>query len=294
MTINVASFDAYKMDAEPIIADAKLTLEAMDKAAGNYKSAWNGAIKAAKDEWNAEVNRLYADEQSPLSQVRVLGDLNEKLLPKDAIVVSGSGSIPSDMQRVWRARVAGTYHMEYGFSCMGYEVAAALGAKIAQPDREVVCIVGDGAYAMLHTELLTAVQEERKIIVVVFDNAGFHCIDNLQHSQNIEHFGNEWKHRSPKDDRLSGKSVVVDYAKNGESWGAKGFTVHTAAELEVAVKAALTEEGSCVIDVKTAPKSMTHGYESWWRVGTAQVAENPAVEEAARAMATEVAKARQF
>jgi 3D-(3,5/4)-trihydroxycyclohexane-1,2-dione acylhydrolase (decyclizing) len=294
LSINAASFDAYKMNGEPLIADAKLTLEALDKAAPNYKSAWGSRIKEVKDEWNKEVDRLYHEEiPGSLSQARVLGELNERLLPKEAIVVSGSGSIPSDMQRVWRARVADTYHMEYGFSCMGYEVAAALGAKIAKPESEVVCLVGDGAYTMLHTELLTAVQENKKIIIIVLDNAGFHCIDNLQNSQHIEHFGNEWKHRSASG-RLDGPSVSVDYAKNGESWGAKGFSARTIAELEDAVKKALSEKGPVVIDVKTSPKSMTKGYESWWRVGTAQVSTNPEVEKAAKAMAAEVTKVRKF
>ena len=297
--INVASFDAYKMNAEPLIADVKLTLEALTKAAAGYKSQWGDAIKAIRDEWKAEVDTLYGEDAPPavdgplLSQARVLGELNDRLLPKDAIVVSGSGSVPSDMQRVWRVRAADTYHMEYAFSCMGYEVAAALGAKIARPEKEVVTIIGDGAYTMLHSELLTAVQENKKIIVVVLDNAGFHCIDNLQHSQGISHFGNEWKSRDGQG-LLAGKSVQVDYAKNGESWGALGLRARTPEELAQAVKEALASKNSVVIDVKVSPKTMTHGYEAWWRVGTAQVSVNPEVEKAAKAMAVEAAKAKQF
>jgi 3D-(3,5/4)-trihydroxycyclohexane-1,2-dione acylhydrolase (decyclizing) len=293
--INIASFDAYKMHGEPIIADAKLMLEALTSAASGYKSAWGDRIKTVKDEWNAEVDRLYNEEDPRgLSQVRVLGELNDRLLPKDAIALSGSGSIPSDMQRVWRTRVPNTYHLEYAFSCMGYEIAAALGVKIACPDQEVVAIVGDGAYTMLHTELLTAVQEGKKIIVVVLDNAGFHCIDNLQHSQGILHFGNEWKARDEKSGQLAGASVQVDYAKNAESWGALGLRAKTVEELREAVKTALAAKGPVLIDAKVSPKSMTHGYESWWRVGTAQVSSNPEVEQAARAMAAEIAKARKF
>ncbi|MDR0404079.1 MAG: 3D-(3,5/4)-trihydroxycyclohexane-1,2-dione acylhydrolase (decyclizing) [Treponema sp.] len=298
--INVASFDAYKMNAEPIIADAKLMLEALTGAAGSYRSQWGDKIRAARDEWNAEVDRLYAENAEPapdgkplLSQARVLGELNDRLLPKDAIVVSGSGSIPSDMQRVWRARTPETYHMEYAFSCMGYEVAAALGTKIAFPGKEVVTIIGDGAYTMLHSELLTAVQERKKIIVVVLDNAGFHCIDNLQNSQGIDHFGNEWKTRDDSG-RLAGNSVRVDYAKNGESWGALGLRARTPEELAAAVKEALAADGPVVIDVKVSPKTMTHGYESWWRVGTAQVSDNPEVVKAAKEMASEVEKTRKF
>jgi 3D-(3,5/4)-trihydroxycyclohexane-1,2-dione acylhydrolase (decyclizing) len=298
--INVASFDAYKMNGEPIIADAKLTLEALVPALSGYTASWGGRIQEVRDEWKAEVDRLYCEEIPPgpngplLSQARVLGELNDRLLPPETIVVSGSGSIPSDMQRVWRTRVMGTYHLEYAFSCMGYEVAAALGVKIACPEKEVVAIIGDGAYTMLHTELLTAVQEGKKIIVLVLDNAGFHCIDNLQHSQGIGHFGNEWKTRNEASGLLEGPPVAVDYAKNGESWGALGLRARTAEELAGAVKEALAAKGPVVIDIKVGAKTMTHGYESWWRVGTAQVSSNPEVQKAAREMAAEVTKTRKF
>jgi 3D-(3,5/4)-trihydroxycyclohexane-1,2-dione acylhydrolase (decyclizing) len=295
--INVAGFDAYKMNAEPIVADAKLALGAIAEAlsAKGYKSVWGGEIERERALWAAEVDRLYAEEDPRgLSQARCLGELNDRLLPKDAIAVSGSGSIPSDMQRVWRTRSPGAYHMEYGFSCMGYEVAAALGAKIAEPGREVVAIVGDGAYTMLHTELLTAVQEGRKIIVVVLDNAGFHCIDNLQASQGIVHFGNEWRARDPATGRLTGAPVAVDFAKNAESWGAVGLRAHSVAEFREAVARALAEKGPVVIDAKVSPKSMTKGYDAWWRVGTAEVSDNPEVVKAAAEVKANVAKARKF
>jgi 3D-(3,5/4)-trihydroxycyclohexane-1,2-dione acylhydrolase (decyclizing) len=295
--INVAPFDAYKMNGEPIVADAKLALAAITKTLSKegYRSTWGNTIERERENWKQEVDRLYTEElPEGLSQAHCLGELNDRLLPQNAIVISGSGSIPSDMQRVWRTRVPGTYHMEYGFSCMGYEVAAALGVKIAEPDREVVAIVGDGAYTMLHTELLTAVQEGRKIIVIVLDNSGFHCIDNLQSSQGIVSFGNEWKRRDPATDRLAGESLAVDFAKNAESWGAKGFRARTVEEFRSAVRRALKETGPVVIDAKVAPKSMTNGYESWWRVGTAEVSENPAVMAAAAAVKKQVAKVRKF
>ena len=295
--INVAAFDAFKMNGEPIVADAKLTLAALTLALGKdgYRSAWGKVIERERETWKLEVDRLYAKElPEGLSQVRCLGELNDWLLPKNAIVISGSGSIPSDMQRVWRTRTPGSYHMEYGFSCMGYEVAAALGVKIAEPDREVIAIVGDGAYTMLHTELLTAVQEGCKIIVIVLDNSGFQCIDNLQTSQGISHFGNEWRRRDPKTGLLAGENLHVDFAKNAESWGAKGFRARTLDEFRRAVRKALKEEGPVVIDAKVVPKSMTGGYEAWWRVGTAEVSENPAVVMAALEVKKQVAKVRKF
>jgi 3D-(3,5/4)-trihydroxycyclohexane-1,2-dione acylhydrolase (decyclizing) len=292
------------------VADAKLCLAALNAKLGRkgYRSAWANEIETERGLWNAEVDRLYASEVSSpevsglegsggqgLAQIRAIGELNDSLLPKSAIVVSGSGSIPSDMQRTWRVRVPGTYHMEYGFSCMGYELAATLGAKIACPDRECVTIIGDGAYAMLHSELLTAVQEGRKIIVVVLDNSGFQCIDNLQNSQGIEHFGNEWKRRDKESGRLSGPSVAVDFAKNAESWGALGLKAHNVEEFRKAVRRALrVKDRPVVIDAKVSPKSMTGGYESWWNVGTAQVADRPEIEAAAKAVDEERRKARRY
>jgi len=297
ISINVASFDAYKLNSLPIVADAKLTLEALlsQPQLSGYKSGWGETIETERNLWKEEVDRLYQEVvPSSLSQARVLGELNDRLLPPSAIVVSGSGSIPSDMQRVWRTRVRGTYHMEYAFSCMGYEVAAALGAKIAHPDREVVTIIGDGAYTMLHTELLTSIQEGRKIIVVVLDNAGFHCIDNLQNSQGIVHYGNEWRRREDETGRLTGSSLSVDYALNAQSWGAVGLRADTIEELEQAVKQALAEKVSTLIHCHVAPKSMTKGYDSWWRVGTAEVSNNPKVVEAWTELQSEIAKTRQF
>jgi len=295
--INVASFDAYKMNAEPIVADAKLTLAALTAYLGHkgYASAWDEEIAREKELWDKEVDRLYSiEDPAGLSQIRAIGELNDVLLPKNAIVISGSGSIPSDMQRTWRVRTTGTYHMEYGFSCMGYEIAAALGAKLAAPESECVAIVGDGAYTMLHTELLTAVQEGQKIIIVVLDNQGFQCIDNLQNSQGISHFGNEWKRRDPATGQLSGASMSVDFAKNAESWGAVGLRASNVDEFRCAVQKALKETRPVVIDAKVGTKSMTGGYESWWHVGTAEVADNPKIEQAAREVKAELAKARKY
>ena len=295
--INVAAFDATKMNSEPIVADAKLAMAAITEALarGGYHSEWGEAIERERSIWKSKVDELYNEEgQGGLSQVRCLGELNDRLLPKDAIVVAGSGSIPSDMQRVWRTRAPRSYHMEYGFSCMGYEIAAALGAKLAEPGREVVALVGDGSYTMLHSELLTAVQEGRKIIIVVLDNSGFQCIDNLQISQGIVHFGNEWKHRDEATGRLTGKNLQVDFAKNAESWGAKGLRATTVEAFRLAVRQALQETGPVVIDAKVTAKSMTSGYESWWRVGTAEVSDNPAVVSAALEVKENIAKSRQF
>jgi 3D-(3,5/4)-trihydroxycyclohexane-1,2-dione acylhydrolase (decyclizing) len=177
---------------------------------------------------------------------------------------------------------------------MGYEIAAALGAKMVEPDREVFALVGDGSYTMLHSELLTSLQEGMKINVVVFDNNGYQCINNLQTSQGITRYGNDLRYRNPKTGKLSGKRLPVDFAENGESYGARGFRVRTMAELYEAVKKALKETRSTVIDVKVTPNSMTEGYASWWRLGTAEVSRNKKVVEAARRLKGEIAKAKRY
>ncbi len=297
LTVNASSFDAHKMGAVPVIADAKAALDALTRALtkAGYRSTYTKQIHDARKRWTAEVDRLYErDDPAGLSQARCLGELNERLLPKDAIVIGASGSLPGDLQRVWRPRSADAYHMEYGFSCMGYEIAAALGAKMAAPDREVFALVGDGSYVMLHSELLTSIMEGLKINVVVFDNSGFQCIDNLQVSQGITKYGNEWRRRDPKTGLLTGEPVPIDFARNGESYGARAFTVRTIAELRDAVRQALRERRSTVIDIKVTPKSMTQGYGSWWRVGTAEVSKNRRVVAAARRQKAEAAKARKL
>jgi len=293
--VNVAPFDAHKMNALPVVADVKAALAALTRQLAGYRSGYGSEITRAREQWTAEVDRLYAAEDPDgLSQTRCLGELNTRLLPRNAVVVGASGSLPGDLQRVWRPRLAGGYHMEYGFSCMGYEIAGALGAKLAEPEREVFALVGDGSYVMLHSELLTSLQEGLKINVVVFDNNGFQCIDNLQVSQGISAFGSQRRSRNPKTGRLTGETLALDFAGNAASYGARGLKARTLEEFRRAVKKALKESRSTVIDVKVTPKSMTGGYESWWRVGTAEVSRNKDVVEAAGLLKKEIAKSRKF
>jgi 3D-(3,5/4)-trihydroxycyclohexane-1,2-dione acylhydrolase (decyclizing) len=297
LAVNVNRFDAYKMEATQMVGDARESLNVLARALlrKRYRSAYTGEVAAARGDWKAEVDRLYSvDDPSGLSQTRCLGELNERLLPKNAIVVAASGSLPGDLQRVWRPRKKDSYHMEYGFSCMGYEIAAALGAKMADPEREVFALVGDGSYVMLHSELLTSLMEGIKINVLVFDNHGFQVIDNLQTSQGIQGYGNPWRYRDPASGRLTGEYVALDFARNGESYGAVGLRARTREELRGAVRRALRADRSTVIDIKVTEKSMTRGYDSWWRVGTAEVSENPKVVEAARRLKEQLARARKF
>lgn len=300
ITLNVNSFDARKMDAEPFLCDAKIGLrqlaEALEQA--DYASGWGEKVAAVRSEWIAEADRLYALEQdaSGYSQLGVLGMLNEELLEPTDIIVGASGSLPGDLQRLWRARAELTYHMEYGFSCMGYEVSGAFGAKLASPEREVYVMAGDGSFVMLHSELLTSIQEGTKITVLLFDNNGFGCIDNLQRSQGIPKFGCELRYRNPETGRLDGggAKVPVSYAKIAEGYGCRTWTVTNADELRTAVREARKSPVSTLIDIKVGFDSMSDGYESWWRVGTPEVSEKPEVVQASREMARESSKARQF
>lgn len=300
ISLNVNSFDAYKMNAHPFLCDAKAGLEAVGAELEKlgYKSSYTDEIAKVKTQWNSEVDRLYSSEMdgADYSQLRALGLMNEELFDKDAIVVGASGSLPGDLQRVWRSRTKDCYHMEYGFSCMGYEVSGAVGAKIAAPEREVYVMLGDGSFVMLHSELLTSIQEGIKINIMLFDNNGFGCIDNLQRSQGIPKFGCELKYRNPETGRLDegGKLIPVDYAKIAEGYGCNVWRVSNSEELKKAVTEAKKSKISTLIDIKVGFDSMSDGYDSWWRVGTPEVSEKQSVLEAHRNLKENIAKVRQY
>lgn len=283
VTVNVNAFDAYKMNAHPFIADARTALEQLTSVLRDrgYAGAYEGEPAAIRKEWDTEVDRLYSlDDSQGLSQTRVMGIMNDFLGEND-VIVSASGSLPSDLERLWRPKGGDTYHLEYGFSCMGYEVPGALGAKLAVgDDREVYTLVGDGGFLMLHSELLTSLQERKKIVIVLIDNKGFHCIDNLQGSKGIPHFGCEFRYRDEKTGTLSGEDMPVDYAALAGAYGCDAYRATTAAEFEDALKKAKESTRSVLIDVKSVKKSMTDGYESWWRVGIPEVSNKKEVVEA--------------
>lgn len=297
LTLNVNGFDACKMDAVPIVADARESLRGIAAALKKegYKSGFAAShIKELKDEWNREVERLFLDERKEgLSQTRVLGELDKLIEPED-IVMGSSGSLPGCLQRIWRPKRSNTYHVEYGFSCMGYEVAGALGIKMAEPEKEVFSMVGDGSYLMLHSELFTSIQEGYKINILLMDNNGYQCIRNLQVSKGTDQFGNEFRFRSKETGRLTGDFVPIDFAANARSYGARAWTVRTIDELREAVRAARKEKVSTLIDIKVLPGSMTHGYENWWRVGVAEVSTSKKVQSAYEENRENVKKARLY
>ncbi len=320
VNVNIAAFDAYKMDGVRVKADVKAALESLqaELEKAGYKSVYAGEIADAKWQWESELERLFNVEytgegfvpeidghlddkiseynehfKGSLTQTKALGILDAEL-DDDAVVVGSSGSLPGDLQRVWRPKSRETYHMEYGYSVMGYEVAAALGAKLARPGSEVYAMLGDGSFMMLHSEIVTALQEGAKINLVVMDNAEFGCINNLQMERGQGSFGTEFRYRDKKTGKLTGGLMAIDYAKIGEGYGAKGYSVKTQDELREAVSDAKTQSVSTIIDIKVLPKTMTHGYEGFWRCGTAEVAKNKEVVKVTDEQREELKKARQY
>lgn len=303
VNINVSRFHAYKLDGIQVVGDAGAALEMLDEALGktgyHVSDAYAADIKAAKAAYTKEVERVFhiqfGDNFVPevdddfdykaaekaykeavgetLPQTRVLGLLEEHMNP-NGIIVGASGSLPGDLQRVWRPKTVGSYHVEYGFSCMGYEVNAALGVKLAEPQREVYALVGDYAYMMLHSELPTSIAEGKKINVILFDNMQGGCINNLEIGHGQGSYGTEFRFRNEKTGQLDGAYVPVDFAMNAASYGCKSYTAHTEEELIAAIEDAKKQKVSTLIDCKVMPKTMVHGYGDWWRVGVAQVSKS--------------------
>lgn len=320
LTINVSEYHASKLDAVKIVADAKLALLALETELERigYRSGYTDEIEQAKQAWQQELDRLrsiqyrkqgftpevagqldqvlpeFADTfQSCLTQTEVIGLVNA-LIEEDAIIVGASGSLPGDLQRMWECRRPNTYHMEYGYSCMGYEIAGALGVKMAEPDKEVYAMVGDGSYLMLHSELLTSIQEGKKINVLLFDNASFGCINNLQMGNGMGSFGTEFRYRNPETGRLDGRLMTVDYAGSAAGYGVKTYRVRTTDELRAAIADAKRQTVSTLLDIKVLPKTMTCGYEAWWHVGIAGVSHNAAVRAAYREKEANLKHARPY
>lgn len=272
--LNVSAFDGLKMDGMLLQADAKSGLRALQQGlkAENYctQPQYQQTIATLKQQWNQEVDKLYQVSLAQgNAQTHVLGVINQFIQPED-IVVCAAGSLPGDLHRLWRTTKTHTYHMEYGFSCMGYEIAGGLGVKMANPLAEVYVIVGDGSYLMLHSELLTSLQEGYKINIIVLNNHGYQCIKNLQMACGSEGFGNEFRYRKQHTKRLDGNIMPVDFRLYAESLGAKAFYAKNSQELHAALSAAKSATISTVIEVPVLPGTMSQGYESWWRVGVAE------------------------
>lgn len=316
ITVNTDRFDAYKLSAVKAVCDAKLGIEALDAEIGEYITSYTTEIADAKDAWDKETARLaeykYDDDFEPIIKARYNDTIPEfiektggtitqtsalslirKVIDKDAIAVAAAGSLPGCMQRMWTTDTLYSYNMEYGYSCMGYEIAGALGSKLAAPDREVYAFCGDGSYLMLHSELVTSIQENKKINVLLFDNSGFGCINNLQMSNGIGNLATEFRKRD-KNGNLLGELFPIDYAKCASGYGVKTYTAKTLEELEQALEDSKKQTVSTLIDIKVLPKTMTDGYGAWWHVGIASTSSNEAVNAAFENKQENLRKARKF
>ncbi|KKI89873.1 3D-(3,5/4)-trihydroxycyclohexane-1,2-dione hydrolase [Bacillus sp. SA1-12] len=297
LNINVSRMQAYKLDAFPVVADARTAFEALTPMLEGYKSEFGNAITELKEEWLIERDRLskvtfnrenfdpeiknhfsqevlneYADAlQTELPQTTALLAINDTIDP-DSIIICAAGSLPGDLQRLWHSEVPNTYHLEYGYSCMGYEVSGTLGLKLADPAKEVYTIVGDGSFLMLHSEFITAIQYNKKINVLLFDNSGFGCINNLQMDSGNGSFHCEFR-------TADNQIMNIDYAKVAEGYGAKAYRANTVEELKAALEDAKKQERSTLIEMKVLPKTMTDGYDgSWWNLGFPEVSEQELVQ----------------
>lgn len=304
VTINNCRYHAYKMDAVKAVGDAKAIVEALTEKLREkgYISAYTDEIQEAKKIWDAEMIRLAGIEYTgdgfePIIKARDPRTIPEfvkmtdgkiaqtaalaairRVIDDDATIITAGGSLPSCMQRMWTTDKRGGYHAEYGYSCMGYEVAATLGVKFAEPDNEVYCVVGDSSFQMLHSEIMTIMQERRKVNILIFDNCGFGCINNLEMNHGIGSIATEFRYTDGK--KPCGGLIPVDYAKIGEGYGLKTYTCRTIPELEAALEDAKSQEVACLFDLKVIPKTMTDGYESWWNVGIATTSEKESVRKA--------------
>ncbi len=285
IAINVAELDAYKHAALPLVADAKVTLEELTERLRDFQVSDDYAQEIArlKREWDAEVDRLRKPSgRVPLRQAEVIGAVNEAAGER-GIVVCAAGSLPGDLHKLWRTRDPQGYHLEYGYSCMGYEIAGGLGAKLAAPERDVYVMVGDGSYLMMNSELVTAVQEGLKITVVLLDNHGFSSIKGLSLSVGSGGFGTEYRLRDPKTGELVGEPLSLDFEANARSLGAHALRARTLDELKQALEEAKRVDKTTVIVVETALDERVPGYEAWWDVPIAEVSEMESVRKAREA-----------
>jgi len=282
VNINVAEFDAHKHSAIPVTGDAKVTLDELAELLIGYRNSDENVAQAQQlhDEWEAEVDRIYsiktAESGLPF-QGGLIGAVNEQGDP-DAVMVAAAGSLPGDLHKLWRARHPKQYHLEYGFSCMGYEIAGGLGVKMADPEREVYVMVGDGSFLMLSADITTSVQEGYKLTIVLMDNQGYKSIGGLSRSLGQSGFGTRFVY--PKDGHLvtdqagmDVESLPIDLAQNAASLGAHVIQCQSVDDVVAALQTAKTIDKTVVIHVTNDRYEGVPGYESWWDVPVAEVSE---------------------
>jgi 3D-(3,5/4)-trihydroxycyclohexane-1,2-dione acylhydrolase (decyclizing) len=280
ININVTEFDAHKHAALPLTGDARATLQELRAALGGYRVEENyrKQISELRAAWDKEVERIYSVRgEGKLTQSEIIGAVNDFTKPSD-IMINAAGSMPGDLHKLWRTSEPGGYHMEYGYSCMGYEIAGGLGIKMARPDRDVYVLVGDGSYLMMAQELVTSLQEGMKLNVILVDNHGFASIGGLSRSLGNEGMGTDYRYA--KNGRYEGETIQIDFRANAESLGAWAVRANSIEEFKRALESGRNESRTSVIVVETAIGERVPGYESWWDVPVAEVTEVDAVKAA--------------
>jgi len=284
ININISEFDAFKHAALPLTGDAKVTLEELLALLENFKvdETYRERIVGMNKAWDDEVTQIYAEGNStvpPIDQAIVIGTLNSFMDDRD-IMINASGSAPGDLHKLWRATDPKNFHLEYGFSCMGYEIAAGMGAKMADPSREIYVICGDGGYLMNNHEIITSIQEGVRFTILLLNNNGYASIGGLSESIGSERFGTMYKYRDENSGQLSGSFLPVDLAKNAESLGAIVIKATDKQSLEEALSQAKSNERTTVIYIETSLYRTVKGYNAWWEVPIAEVSASSSVQKA--------------
>jgi 3D-(3,5/4)-trihydroxycyclohexane-1,2-dione acylhydrolase (decyclizing) len=296
ININVAVIDAFKHAAIPVVADARVALQQLRESLKGVRTSteYGQRIDRLRDEWTREADTLTAPQGGDvLTQAEVIGIVNDKSAPTD-VVVCAAGSLPGELHKLWKARDSKGYHLEYGYSCMGYEIAGGLGVKMADPDRDVYVMVGDGSYLMMAQEIVTSVQEGCKLIIVLVDSGGFASIGALSRSVGSGGFGTNYRYRSQQTGRLDGTALPVDLATNAESLGARVFRASDRASLEHALDQARSADRTAVVYVPVDPAARVPGHGCWWDVPVSEVSEQDSVNRARREYETARIKQRWF
>jgi len=280
--INVVEMDAFKHAAIPVIADARAAIEEIGNALGGFSTSpqYRERVEAMRREWHRELDRVTAPTgASALAQAEVIAAVNRAAEPQD-VVVCAAGSMPGDLHKLWRSTDPKAYHVEYGYSCMGYEIAGGLGVKMADPARQVYVMVGDGSYLMMAQEIVTSVQEGFPLIIVLVDSGGFASIGALSKSLGSDGFGTSYRYRNAETGRLDGDPLPVDLGANAASLGARLYRANDLASLEESLASARASGGTAVVHVEVDPEARVPGYGCWWDVPVAEVSEQPGVQEA--------------
>ncbi|ROS32253.1 3D-(3,5/4)-trihydroxycyclohexane-1,2-dione acylhydrolase (decyclizing) [Amycolatopsis thermoflava] len=275
VNLNVARLDAAKHSAEMLLADAKHGITALHEALGDWQvdEAYRARARMLAEDWNRKADACFTVGHQPLpAQTEILGALNAALDDRD-VVINAAGSMPGDLQMLWRARDPKAYNVEYAFSCMGYEVAAGVGTKMAAPDREVVVLVGDGSYLMMAQEIVTMVSEGLKVIIVLVQNHGFASIGALSESLGSQRFGTRYRYRSDDTGQLDGTVLPVDLAANAESLGATVLRASTVDEFTAAIAQAKANSTTTVVHVETDLYGPNPPGSAWWDVPVSEVSE---------------------